>query len=390
MIALEGVSMTCGSCGRDVPDGVFCTACGADSRLAPDAHTGGASRRGRYAAHPEEAVFHPGILTTLLPHLDHDRVDEFRWALFAGAAVILVLYLAGLITAALLVAAVLMPLLYVLYLFEVRTYRDAPASVFGLTMGAGILVGAVLTVLANMLRPNLPALDVSPLGASLDVGAFMLTAAAIPVAQELVKPIPALLLRSRAQFDQTIDGFVFGVAAGLGFALAQTIVQFSDVFRTFDVRVEPGAWALPLVTFGVLMPVLHGSTTGIIAAALWPSRKASTGRSRLPGVAISLASAVLFAGGSQVIGAIGVGPAVVVAWQVLVVGGVLLYARTLLHSALIDEAAAFGMRRLACPNCRDEVTASAFCPSCGMALAASAGATQNVRRDADMATGPAG
>lgn len=382
--------MTCRSCGRDVPDGVFCTVCGADQRHAPERATGARSRRARFAAHPEEAVLHPGLLTTLLPHLDRDRIDEFRLALFGGAAVILVLYLVGLITAALLVAAVLMPLLYVLYLYEVRTYRDAPASVFGLTMGAGVVLGAVFTVVANLARPTLPAIDISPLGTSVDIAALIVTAAAIPIAQELVKPLPTLLLRRRPRFAQTIDGLVFGVAAGVGFALAQTVVQFADVFRGLDVRVDPGAWAVPLVTFGVLLPVLHGSTTGIITAALWTSQGERVGRRRWRGVLVSLTASVLFAGGSQVIGASGIGPTVVLAWQALVVGGVLLYARGLLHGALIEEAAAFGLRRLRCPNCHDEVTASAFCTSCGMALAASAGWNRPLSEDEQLPAGSPG
>lgn len=362
--------MTCRSCGREVPDGVFCAVCGVDQRLAAGRPDDRAKRRERFAAHPEEPVFQPGVLTTLLPHLDRDRVNEFRWALFAGLGVILVLYVAGLITAAILVAALLVPLLYVLYLYEVRTYRDAPATVFVLTMGSGVALGAIVTVLANLLRPSGPAIDVSPFGTRIDGMAFLLTAAAIPIAQEVIKPIPALLLRTRPAFSETIDGLVFGVAAGLGFALSQTIVQFGSVFATLEVRTDPAEWLFPLATFGLLLPILHGSSTGVITAALWRLGRQRPRRREIGGLLAALASQVAFAGGTQLIAGFGFGQLVVLAWQALVVGALLLYVRYLLHTALLEEATQFGLERITCPNCREDVTADVFCPACGMALAA--------------------
>ena len=362
--------MTCRSCGREVPDGVFCTICGVDQRVAGRRPDGTDSRTQRFAAQPDEPVLQPGMLTTLLPHLDHDRVDEFRWALFAGLGVILLLYLAGLITAAILVAAFLIPVLYVLYLYEVRTYRDAPATVFGMTMGAGIVLGAIVTVVANLARPTGPAIQASPLGLQIDVGAFLLTVLAIPIAQEVIKPLPALALRRRPEFSQTIDGLVFGVAAGLGFALAQTIVQFAGVFSTMDIRTDPGNWIYPLVTFGILLPVLHGSSTGVITAALWKLGRRRLRRVEVVGLFAAIASQIGFAAGSVLVVAFGLGQPVVLAWQALVVGALLLFVRYLLHAALLEEANQFGLERIDCPNCGDTVTAGAFCPSCGLALAA--------------------
>jgi RsiW-degrading membrane proteinase PrsW (M82 family) len=316
----------------------------------------------------------------MLPHLDHDRVNEFRWALFAGLGVILVLYVAGLITAAILVAALLIPLLYVLYLYEVRTYRDAPRLIFALTMGAGIALGAVATVLLNLIRPGVPALQSSPFGLQVDVLGFLVTAAAIPIAQEIIKPIPALLLRTRPEFGQTIDGLVFGVAAGLGFALAQTIVQFADVFVTLDVRTDPADWLFPLTTFGLLLPVLHGSSTGIITATLWRTDRQDRGRLAIGAVLAAVASQVAFAGGSQIVAAAGLGQPVVLVWQAIVMGALLVYVRYVLHRALLEEATEFGFERIQCPNCRETVTADAFCPSCGMALSAATAGVHGVPR----------
>lgn len=362
--------MTCRSCRRDVPDAVYCTECGADQRVAAEHPGRGDGRRDRFAAHPDEPVLRVGVLTTLLPHLDHDRVDEFRWALYAGLGVVFVLYVAGFITAAILAAAFLVPVVYVLYLYEVRTYRDAPASVFGLTMGAGVALGAVGTVVANLLRGPIPAIDRTEGGLAVDVAGLLITAIAIPIAFEILKPLPALMLRRRPQFGQELDGLVFGVAAGLGFALAQTIIQYGGLFATLDVRTDPADWIYPLATIGITVPLLHGSSTGVITAALWRLGREPLRGFEIGGIALAIGSHVAFVVGSALAAALGLGWPVILLWQGLVVGGMLLFVRYLLHRALLEEALAFGFERVTCPNCRETSTASNFCPTCGMALAA--------------------
>lgn len=372
--------MICRSCGREVPDGIFCTHCGFDQRRVPAPGPGSAKRRERFAAHPEEPVLQAGVLTTLLPHLDHDRVDEFRWSLIGGLGVVLLLYVVGLITAAIFVAAFLVPILYVLYLYEVRTYRDAPASVLGLTLGAGFALGAAMTVLGNLVRGPVSPVDVSPFGVQVDLTALLLTGLAIPIIQEAIKPLPALLLRRRPQFTESIDGLVFGVAAGLGFALAQTIVQFAGLFTTLDVRTDPANWIYPLATLGLLLPVLHGSSTGLVTAALWRIGRRSIGRREVLALVVAIGGHVAFGLGSQVVVAAGLGLPIVFVWQALVVGGLLMYVRYVLHTALLEEAASFGWQRTRCPNCGETVTAGGFCPSCGMALSA---ATERLHRPSD-------
>ncbi len=361
--------MTCRVCGREVPDGLFCAVCGADQRTAGAPGDPG-KRRGHYAAHPDEPVAQAAVLTTLLPHLDHDRVNEFRLALVAGLGILFLLYLAGFIAAAIITSAFLVPILYVMYLYEVRTFRDAPVPVLGLTLGAGIVVGVVLTILGNLVRSPLTTVDPASLASVLSVPALVVACVVIPIVQEVVKPLPALVLRKRPAFGETIDGFVFGVAAGLGFSLAQTIVQFSGVITGLGVRTESADWLFPLVTFGVLLPVLHGSSTGAITAAVWRYGRQRAGRLEVGGIVAALGSQIAVPLGSQLLLAAGFGRPVILLWQALVVGGLLVYIRLILHDSLMDEASDFGLTRTSCPSCRRELTAGGFCPSCGMALTA--------------------
>ena len=217
--------MRCDHCAHDVSDGVFCTQCGAHQGTAVD--VGNAkTRQHRYAAHPGEHVVHPSMFTTLFPHLCHQKIHEFRWSFAAGLAAVLVLYLTGFITAAILVAAFLVPVLYLIYLYEAQVYRDEPALVLGFTIGGGIVLGIIVTVIEQRLYN--PYQDIgNPLHPTVGIGALLLLGLFVPIVQEAVKPLPALFLPNRGDFPETVDGLVFGVAAGLGFSLAEALISFA-------------------------------------------------------------------------------------------------------------------------------------------------------------------
>src|SRR5205085_7674960 len=124
---------------------VFCTNCGAHQGTA---EIGNPKRRvHRFAAHPGEHVLHPGVFTSLFPHLGHRKVHEFRWIFLGGVTAIFVLYFAGLITAALCVSVMLLPVLYLLYLYEAQVYKEEPVPVLiGLALisvgvGIGVTIG---------------------------------------------------------------------------------------------------------------------------------------------------------------------------------------------------------------------------------------------------------
>src|SRR5437763_11321507 len=136
--------MICDHCGTEVPEGVFCTHCGAHQGTHEHGHP--RTRHSRFAAHPGEHVLHPGIFTTLFPHLGHRKIHEFRWVFLGGLTGIFVLFVAGLITAALCVAALLLPLLYLLYLYEAQVYRAEPVRALGLLVVGGVGLGVGVTI----------------------------------------------------------------------------------------------------------------------------------------------------------------------------------------------------------------------------------------------------
>ncbi len=338
---------------------MFCTACGR-KQLAD------ASRYAHYAAHPGEHVFHPGVLTTLLPHLGHQKIHEFRWALIAGVALVLVLDVAGLVATALLCAAFLVPILYLTYLYEAQVYRDEPAPVLGLTIGGGVLLGIVVTIIVKSTTGNVAMQSVY----GDDKTSLLWLGLLVPVVQEVLKAIPALAVRLRGKFEERVDGLVFGVAAGLGFSAAESVVRFSTVLHDLTTHTQPANWVYTLISVAVLLPLLHGSATGAIVCALWRF-DASAFRVRAIGaVVLAIAAHVGFVLVSQMLNDRAFSQLVILAWQAAVVGVLLIMIRYVLHEGLLEESADMGVHEFHCPNCHHHIYANRFCPRCGKAVAA--------------------
>lgn len=371
--------MRCDHCAHDVPDGVFCTRCGAHQGTTEefgDAKT----REHRYAAHPGEHVAQPSVFTTLFPHLGHHKIHEFRWAFIAGLTGILVLYLAGLITAAILVSAFLVPVLYLIYLYEAQVYRDEPALVLGFTIGGGIVAGIVVTVLERIVYNPLQ-YNPNPIGsAGVSLGAMLGIGLLLPIVQEAIKPLPAWFLPNRADFPETVDGLVFGVAAGLGFSLAESLVGFSNVLTTLPAHVAPGNWIYDLATLAVFQPLLQGSATGMVVAAIWRYRRGRLAGREIGGVAMAVIAHVAFSLGTLLMTETSVNALFILVWQAAIVGALLIYIRFVLHHALLEEAAHMGFAETVCPSCHMHIVASGFCPNCGMALTAAPNSVKRGRR----------
>ena len=371
--------MRCDHCAHDVPDGVFCTRCG--SHQATTGESGDPKlREHRYAAHPGEHVAQPSIITTLFPHLGHHKVHEFRWAFIAGLAGVLVLYIAGLISAAILVSAFLVPVLYLVYLYEAQVYRDEPATVLGFTIGGGVIAGIVVTLLVRALYNPLSVNPNPFAGASVNIGALLLLGLLVPVVQEAVKPLAAYFLPNRSDFPETVDGLVFGVAAGLGFSLAETLINYSTSLSYLG-HVAPGNWIYQLTTISVLQPLMQGSATGMIVATIWRQRLGKLGGREIGAVIMAVIAHVAFTGGSQVLSDVNVNPLAILIWQAAIVGAMLVYIRYLLHHALLEEAAHMGFSETVCPSCHMHIYASGFCPNCGMALTAAPSHMKRARRE---------
>ena len=181
--------MTCDHCGKQVPDAVFCTNCGAHQGLADHA-IAAQERPHHFAAHPGEHVSQPSVFTTLFPHLGHRKLQEFRWALTLGFALVVVLVATGLIVAAVLVSIFLVPdALRGLSLRGDRCIARNRRWCSAATLGGGIVLGLAVTILSERI-----------IGGGLASTGVPIVSYGIvlPIIQLIVMPIPALLLRRAA------------------------------------------------------------------------------------------------------------------------------------------------------------------------------------------------
>lgn len=354
--------MTCDHCGTRVPESVYCTNCGAHQGT-----TGQAGdprlRHQSYAAHPGEHVGQPSVFSTLFPHLGHARIHEFRYALLGALVVLGLLVATGLVVAALLGGIFLVPILYLVYLYEAQVYKQEPVTVLGVTLGGGFILGLIVTIVADKVLAGR--------SEGTTAGQIVGLTIILPIVQLIVMAAPALALRGRPQFSETIDGLVFGVASGLGFSVAEGLVRFSNVFTTEGIQTNSANWLLPLISVALLIPLLHGTATGVAAASLW--RQDRRGHARSIGAAggvVAVLLSIAFYLVAQLLQNDDAPAIIVLAFQVIPVAALLVFARYLLHHSLLEEGADLGFAPAVCAHCHRHVVAAGFCPSCGVALAA--------------------
>jgi RsiW-degrading membrane proteinase PrsW (M82 family) len=309
------------------------------------------------------------IITTLFPHLPQRDGPPFRIALVAGGAVVLLLAAFHLFALATVAAVLVLPALYLMYLYEVEVYESEPWLVIGATMVAGAVLGLAFT---NLLGESLSQRMLTG-----DLGtAFVLAAFVIPIsAQSLMLVGPLFLFQFRQRFREPLDGLTFGAASALGFTLASTLAAYWPLLA--GPLVAGGStldWAVRLTQAGLLVMLVNACTTSLVTASLWLHRfdRRSSGRRRLT----SLPAAVIVAYGVQVmlgVAAFEVKDLVLeVVVRAVAAAALLLYLRWVIHEALLVESAEHEIGPDApCPECHRVVPTMAFCPHCGAARAAS-------------------
>lgn len=354
--------ISCPHCGYTVPAGEFCGHCGA--HLV----TGSARRHHAFAAVPSEHVAHISIVTTLFPHLPHRHGAQFRLALVAGGALVLVLAALHLFAPATVVAVCVVPVLYLMYLYEVEVYESEPWLVIGATMIVGLVLGALVGIVGG-----------GPLEHSLLTGdnsaSFVLSVIVIPVVSQLLMLAgPLFLYLYRPRFREPLDGLTFGAASALGFTLAHSLTIYWPLIA--GPLIASGStidWAVRLARSGLLISLINASTTAVVAAALWLRRYDRRRQVRPWHSSIVTALAVAF--GAQILrGAIAFQiPDLIAEVAILTVLmlGLLLYVRFAIHQALLVEGAEHEIGPdSTCPECHRLVPTMAFCPACGAARAA--------------------
>jgi hypothetical protein len=359
----------CPGCGLETPPGNYCVRCG--TPLAGEAgHEGRPRRRAQFAAAPHERVGVPRLVSTLFPQLPRADMWSFRAALGAGVAVVVVLAAFRLLPIALLAAALLVPLLIVLYLHDVDVYEDEPQWAIGLTVVWGAAAGVGVGLLARAVGPTGTALIDRGSTAHVVTGGVLLPL--LGVVLTLAGPLVLLPYR---RFNDVLDGATFGAASAAAFAGAEAVVYGVDVLSGGLRPVgEAIPWIWRLLAISVALPVVAMAAVGFAAAALWLRWRAPVKDRRALGLLGHPLAAVPMAGllvAGAYVGETFLDAGAWVAWILAFDLVALLLLRRAIHVGLLEESAERPIGpAIVCANCGASTPSHSFCSNCGIALAA--------------------
>src|ERR1700683_3818123 len=157
----------------------------------------------------------------------------------------------------LIVASAIAPALLLLWLVVAADSRPEPPRIVWISVVLGAVSCIPAALLELWLQRHVPITGATPLGAF----ATALLFAGIPEESIKVSIIAAIALRAR-DFDEPMDGVVYGTAVGLGFAAVENLLYVASNTN----------WAFVAVMRGVLSVPGHGAFGAIAGAYIARAR----------------------------------------------------------------------------------------------------------------------
>jgi hypothetical protein len=310
------------------------------------------------------------VVSSLFPQLSGHSRAPFRVAFALAVGVLVIVAVAGLQAPVIAVSALAVPLLFLVYVFEIDPLEVRFAVPTALLFVAGAALGVGWGLLLGPLAADslLPAYSPSLLS-----GGVLVSAVVVPVAGLLLMVLPVAVLRLwRSEPSQALDGFTGGAAGALGLTLAATLTELAPLLRHGNV--VPGSSVLAVVTQavvrGVSVPVVAAAAAGYVGATLWQRRgRASAAGGRwLTSPLLALAVALALAVGLGFADDAGLPDIILLVVHLAAAALALLVVRVGLHHVLLHEQrdVRIGPPR-ECPHCHRVVPAMPFCPNCGVA-----------------------
>ncbi|MGA4669732.1 PrsW family intramembrane metalloprotease [Propionibacteriaceae bacterium Y1923] len=341
---------------------------------------------------PDEPVRSFRLVSTIMPTGAAERPRTYQIAFAIAVVAALGAALLGWTPVALMLAAFAIPIVYIVYLYDVNLWEDAPVPVTGLAFLLTAVLGGVFTWL--WVRPT-PLARIDPSydggGPVFSATTLLIMVLLVPVVGELIRQIGPVVLASRPQFDDLMDGLTFGIVSGVAYSTADTLVRhWALVEGGFNSPgVGAGTWTTLLLLEGFVKPLVIGTATGIACAEFSGLGRGYDGFSKRYVVAVAEAIGWngLYFGGIYLLGLIGTGWISVLlslVWGVVLLGALVLRVRTVLQTGLLEaaleSAARFGEAGVGaagdlqfCPACEMPLLpGAAFCGACGTALDATA------------------
>ncbi|MGO1973976.1 MAG: PrsW family glutamic-type intramembrane protease [Propionibacteriaceae bacterium] len=346
------------------------------------------ARRKHFAVKPDEPVASFALISTIMPRGAGERPQTYRIALTLALTVALVAAIFGAMPIAVLVAAFAIPIVYIVYLYDVNLWEDEPVPVTAMAFALTGVLALGFTIVWTMIRGS--QFRVGDLiegtgmgGDGPQVGTFLLVGIAVPIIGELIRQIGPLFLASRPQFDDLMDGLTFGVISGVSYATFDTIVKHWDLLTGGMVgQTQPGLWVSLIFLEGFVKPLVFGTATGIACAefsGLGEGYDGFSGR-YFRGLAVAIGANIAYQSGTYFFSFLAQPTLAVilsVIWGVLILGVLILLIRNILHVGLMEAALERSAREAGvgedgdlkfCGSCEMPLLmGAAFCNACGTA-----------------------
>ncbi len=362
--------MDCPNCSTPHPEAArFCARCGTPLHATID-------RSRHFAAHPDEPVRALAVLSTLMPHLSGGRHHIYRGAIAVALLAAVVAAAFGVLSIALILAAIALPVVVLTYVHDHDVWREEPITVIGVAFLLSLLLGVGVGLLEHSFTN--PVLLAAPNHRLPTLTQILELGVLVPVVGFVAVLIAPMLMTARSAFAHPVDAVVACSLSGAAFSLGLSVVVQRGAFTHIEATAgDPAHVAFIALTLGFLQPIIFATAA---AMAVVPLRGAgvNTALGLIKGVVLvvlyELATTLLTPYGTRGI------VLTTLAAAVLTAAG-LLTARDTLHTALLAEAQAAltGDRALTrapdthqiCAHCGAAIGAgAAFCQVCGTATAA--------------------
>lgn len=154
-----------------------------------------------------------------------------------------------------LLGAFLVPVTFILYLYQRFHHMEFPVNLLAVTFLFGGVVGLVVSAVLEW--GTLRSLNLLSL---LGVGAI----------EESAKLLFPIFIFLRGKYRHEVDGLLIGIACGMGFATLETMGY--SLVSLVNAQGNVGALDGTLLVRGLLSPVGHAAWTGYVCAVIWLER----------------------------------------------------------------------------------------------------------------------
>lgn len=324
------------------------------------------------------------VTSTLFPHLPQVYRNPFRVGMVVMLASLVLLSVLGFLAPLVTLAALGVPLLFLLYMWQSDMLRDTPnhalvvATVLGSALGVAWVLGTGGLVARSYGIPMAVGFILQNV-----VGVGLL----ISVGGAFLMILPAVVLRlMRPPNRESLDGFVIGALGALSFTGAGTSARLVPQFVSGLIdNVRPMRRFVEAVLYGVTVPLTAAAVGGLIGVVLWfrPGPRAGRHPGRVRAVlllftvlVVLIYAAIWFIDSAR----LPIGLQLVL--HILMAVFALLTTRLAIQLALLHEQTdSCSGRPVLCVHCERVVPDMPFCPACGAAALASSRTSRRRRRE---------